>query len=94
MYGRVLGITSLTLLDGQNLNFAYACHYVQQLLPRKLITYLDWWELEQFEAMAKEENYAAQPLFGLKGVAIRVADVDSDAKAEGLDTGKLKATID
>lgn len=94
MHGRVLGITSFTLLDGQNLNFAYPCQYVQQLLPRNLITYLDWWELERIDESVEGANYATPALAGLAGVAVVVADVGNDAKNDGLDTNKLKTNIE
>jgi hypothetical protein len=46
VYGRVLGVTSFYIGDGQNLNFAYASYHLKQLFPKQLLTYRNWSELE------------------------------------------------
>lgn len=46
IYGRVLGVTSFYIGDGQNLNFAYASYHLKQLFPKQLLTYRGWTELE------------------------------------------------
>ncbi len=48
MCGRVVGITSFYMNDGQNLNFAFAASYVHYLLLHKLATYNSWHELEPY----------------------------------------------
>lgn len=45
-YGRVLGVTSFYIGDGQNLNFAYASYHLKNLLPKQLLVYRNWSELE------------------------------------------------
>lgn len=49
MYGRVLGITSFFNKDGQNLNFAYASYYLQQLLPRGVPVCISWSQQEEHD---------------------------------------------
>ena len=94
MYGRVLGITSFTFMDGQNINFAYRSYYIYPLLPRKIATYTDWWELERDAEIVAGIGHTDQPLLGLKTVTVYVDDVGADAKQDGLDTGKIKASIE
>ena len=94
MYGRLLGITSFTIVDGQNINFAYRSSYVYSLIPKKILTYIPWYDIEAYASTTKPLSYTYKPLVGLKGVAIYVADVSDDAKKDGLDTSKLKANIE
>lgn len=48
--GRVLGITSFVIQDGENLNFAYASYYLTRIMPRGPITYVSWNEMELYNA--------------------------------------------
>jgi len=60
-HGRVLGITSFFVKDGQNLNFAYASKYLKDLVPHGLITYMSWAEIEQWRAAHPADNGNTTP---------------------------------
>jgi len=60
-HGRVLGITSFFVQDGQNLNFAYATKYLKDLIPHGLITYMSWAEIEQWRATHPAEAANTTP---------------------------------
>ena len=48
VYGRVLGITSFFVTDGQNLNFAYSSYYVRQLLVNRTAGFATWRNIEDY----------------------------------------------
>lgn len=52
LHGRVIGLTSFNLPDGQSLNFAYPSYYLKLMLPHGAPTYTAW---EIFEDKLKDK---------------------------------------
>lgn len=48
VYGRVLGITSFFVTDGQNLNFAYSSYHLKQLLVHRTGGFVTWRQIEDY----------------------------------------------
>lgn len=49
VYGRVLGITSFFVTDGQNLNFAYSSYHLKPLIAIGKVGYMTWEDMEHYE---------------------------------------------
>lgn len=49
VYGRVLGVTSFFVTDGQNLNFAYSSYHLKQLIANKIGGFVTWRQIEDYE---------------------------------------------
>lgn len=79
MYGRVLGITSFFVADGQNLNFAYSSYHLKQLLVNRKAGFVTW---RQIEDSGNKPNAAASLLPN------NPAPVPANAASEGGCTNK------
>ncbi len=48
VYGRVLGVTSFFVTDGQNLNFAYSSYHLKQLIVNRRAGFVTWRQIEDY----------------------------------------------
>lgn len=58
--GRVLGITSSSLTDGQNLNFAVSAGYLAKIIPTTIKHLVSWRDLEENKWWRTEPTQASQ----------------------------------
>lgn len=79
VYGRVLGVTSFFVTDGQNLNFAYSSYHLRQLLITRRAGFMAWREVE---------NYAHKPRAVAGLLPNAPSPAPANAASEGVSTDK------
>jgi S1-C subfamily serine protease/predicted TPR repeat methyltransferase len=78
--GRVLGITSYIMQDGENLNFAVSSFYLKPLIPAKVAEYWTWAEMRKY--MTDQEKKTAKAT-GAEKPALPAKDLPGDTETAG-----------